>query len=257
MREEDPKVRFSKRAIYYWKYRPPYPVALRQFIEQDLGLVRESIVADVGSGTGILSELFANHGSTVFAIEPNSEMRSIAEELLTKYPNFKSIEATAEDTSLPSASVDFITAGQAFHWFDPIKTKLEFSRILKPEGWVLLIWNVRKLSTGLMREYDTLVSEFANRQIAFRSTKDRIGETGLHQFLGRYKEKQFENHQVFDFEGLQGRLLSSSYVPLPGEERYAAMIAELRRIFDSSQRDGFVQFDYETEVYYSQFRDRI
>ena len=196
-------------------------------MEQDLGLVRESIIADVGSGTGILSELFAKHGNIVFAIEPNREMRSMAEQLLRLRSNFKSIEATAEDTKLPSASIDFITAGQAFHWFDSVKAKSEFSRILKPEGWVLLIWNVRKVSSGLMREYDTLVNKFGNRQIARRTAKDRIGDAGLRRFLGQYREKRFKNSQVFDFEGLQVRLLSSSYVPLPGEEKFDAMIAEL------------------------------
>ena len=226
-------------------------------MEQELGLVGESIIADVGSGTGILSELFAKHGSTVFAIEPNREMRSTAEELLRNHSNFKSIDATAENTTLPSASVDFITAGQAFHWFDLVKARVEFSRILKREGWVLLIWNVRKVSSGLMREYDTLVNEFGNRQIARRTAKDRIGDVGLRRFLGQYREKRFENSQVFDFQGLQGRLLSSSYVPLPGEERFDAMIAELTRIFNSFQEDGLVHFDYETEVYYSHLQDRI
>ncbi|HUO41847.1 MAG TPA: class I SAM-dependent methyltransferase [Methylomirabilota bacterium] len=255
MHEEDPRVRFSKRAVYYWKYRPRYPEALHRFVEQELGLVGGSIIADVGSGTGILSELFVKRGYTVFAIEPNREMRSTAEELLRNHSNFKSIDATAENTTLPSASVDFITAGQAFHWFDPIKAKFEFLRILEPGGWVLLIWNVRKLSTGLMSEYDTLVNEFADRQFAYRTTKDRIGEAGLRSFLGQYREKRFENRQVFDLEGLQGRLLSSSYVPLPGEERFEAMIVELRRIFNSFQKEGLVHFDYETEVYYSQLQD--
>jgi ubiquinone/menaquinone biosynthesis C-methylase UbiE len=188
----------------------------------------------------------------VLGVEPNREMRSTAEQLLAHYPKFKSIQAIAEDTTLRSASVDFVTAAQAFHWFDPIKTKLEFVRILKPHGWVLLIWNVRKVSTPLMRDYESLVNEFANRHHARRTAKDRVGDEGLHDFLGEYKEKRFENIQVLDFEALRGRLLSSSYVPLPGEGRYEAMLRELQRIFNTYNDQGHVRFDYETEVYYAQ-----
>jgi ubiquinone/menaquinone biosynthesis C-methylase UbiE len=225
-------------------------------MQQELGLRSESIIADVGSGTGILSELFLTHGNIVFAIEPNREMRLTAEQLLAKHSNFKSIQGTAEATTLPSASVDFITAGQAFHWFDPIKTKDEFSRILRPSGWTLLIWNVRKVSTSLMNDYQALLDEFANRQFVRRTAKDGIGAEGLHKFLGDYSEKRFENHQVLDFQSLSGRLLSSSYVPLPGQEGYEAMITGLRRIFDAHETGGVINFDYETEVYYSQFLSR-
>lgn len=250
--QEDPKTRFSKRAEYYSKYRPKYPEDIIQFMEKELGLSESSVIADVGSGTGILSELFLRHGNTVFAVEPNREMRTAAEELLVKYPNLRSIQGTAEETTLPAASVDFVTAAQAFHWFDPVKAKVEFSRILRPNGWVLLIWNVREVSTPLMREYESLVNEYANRSYARRTAKERVGEEGLRNFLGQYGEKRFGNSQVLDFEGLKGRLLSSSYVPLQGEERHDLMLAELHRIFDSYQDEGMVHFDYETEVYYAQ-----
>ena len=253
----DPKARFSRRALYYSKFRPRYPEAIRGFMELELGLTRESIVADVGSGTGILSELFLKQGNTVFAVEPNQEMRITAERLLSKYSNFRSVEGSAEDTTLPSASVDFVMAGQAFHWFNPIQAKVEFARILKPKGWVLLIWNVRQVSTRFMQEYEALLNEFASRHaFTSRTTKERIGSEGLRNFLGQYNEKRFENSQVFDFEGLKGRLLSASYVPLPGEEGYDGMLAELRRIFNSYRKNGAVIFEYETEVYYSQLYEQ-
>ena len=253
----DPKARFSRRAVYYSKFRPRYPEAIHRFMELELGLTRESIVADVGSGTGILSELFLKQGNTVFAVEPNQEMRITAERLLSKYSNFRSVEGSAEDTTLPSASVDFVMAGQAFHWFNPIQSKVEFARILKPKGWVLLIWNVRQVSTRFMQEYEALLNEFASRHaFTSRTTTERIGSEGLRNFLGQYNEKRFENSQVFDFEGLKGRLLSASYVPLPGEEGYDGMLAELRRIFNSYRKNGTVTFEYETEVYYSQLYEQ-
>lgn len=250
--QEDPKTRFSKRAENYAKYRPRYPEEIIQFMQKELEFREGSVIADVGSGTGILSELFLKHGNMVFAVEPNREMRTAAEGLLAKYPKFRSVQGTAEQTTLPAASVDFVTAAQAFHWFDSTKAKVEFSRILKPQGWVLLVWNVREVSSPLMREYESLAKEYANQPHVRRTAKDRVGEDGLRNFLGQYEEKRFGNSQVLDFEGLKGRLLSSSYVPLRGEERYDSMLTELRRIFESQQENGVVHLDYETEVYYAQ-----
>ena len=250
--EEDPKKRFSNRASYYAKYRPRYPEAILTFMEDELGLSEASIIADVGSGTGILSELFLKHGNPVFGVEPNMEMRNIAEALLSQYPSFKSRDGTAEATTLAAASIDFVTAAQAFHWFDRLKTHAEFLRILKPHGWVLLIWNTRKNSPGFMEAYERLVSEYANRAHSRRTAKDKVGDQALSTFLGEYKVKTFSNNQILDFEGLAGRLLSSSYVPLHGEARYDSMMGGLRKLFDSYQEGGIVGLEYETETYYSQ-----
>jgi len=143
--EEDSKNRFSNRATYYAKSRPRYPEAILNFMEKELSLTKASVVADIGSGTGILSELFLKHGNSVFGVEPNGEMRKTAEELLAAYPNFKSKDGTAEATTLPATSVDFVTAAQSFHWFDPTKAREEFLRIMKTQGWVLLIWNTSRI----------------------------------------------------------------------------------------------------------------
>jgi SAM-dependent methyltransferase len=250
--EEDPKNRFSNRATYYAKSRPRYPQAILNFMENDLSLTKASVIADVGSGTGILSELFLRHGNSVFGVEPNREMRKAAEELLNAYPNFKSTNGTAEDTNLPAASVDFVTAAQSFHWFDPTKAREEFLRILKPQGWVLLIWNTRKNSPGFMESYERLVKEYAVRPHFRRTAKDRVGEQGLTNFLGEYRTRMFSNSQVLDFDGLAGRLLSSSYVPLPGEPGFSPMLDRLRKLFDSYQEGGTVHVEYDTETYYAQ-----
>lgn len=250
--QEDPKKRFSSRATYYAKYRPRYPERMLSFMENDLGLSERSVVADIGSGTGILAELFLKHGNLVFGVEPNIEMRKTAEGLMSQYPNFTSIDGTAEATRLPTASVDFVTAAQAFHWFNLSKTRREFSRILKPHGWVLLIWNTRKNSPGLMGEYERLVSNYANQPHFRRTAKDRVGDQALSTFFGEFKSKTFGNSQVLDFEGLTGRLLSSSYVPLQSDSGYRSMMDGLRELFDSYQKGGVVRLEYDTETYYGQ-----
>lgn len=250
--EEDSKERFSNRATYYAKSRPRYPEGLLDFMEDELGLAMASVVADMGSGTGILSELFVRRGNPVFGVEPNREMRRTAEELLAAYPNFKSMDGTAEATTLPDASVDFITAAQAFHWFDPKRTREEFLRIMRPQCWVLLIWNVRKNSPGFMEAYERFVDGYANRPHLRRTAKDKVGEDGLTKFLGKYKLKKFSNNQVLTFEGLVERLLSASYIPLPNELGYGSMLDGVRKLFDSYQEGGVVRLEYDTETYYSQ-----
>jgi ubiquinone/menaquinone biosynthesis C-methylase UbiE len=250
--EEDPQKRFLNRATYYAKSRPRYPEAILDFMENELGLAKKSVVADIGSGTGILSELFLRHGNPVFGVEPNSEMRRTAEELLAAYPNFRSIAGTAEATTLTAASVDFVAAAQAFHWFDPKKTREEFLRVMKPHSWVLLLWNIRKDSPGFMEAYERLVSNYANRPHFRRTAKDRVGEDGLTKFFGKYKLKRFSNHQVLTFEGLLERLLSASYIPLPNEPGYSSMFDGARKLFDSYEEDGVVRLEYDTETYYAQ-----
>ena len=139
--------RFSDRVENY-KYRPGYPDQIIISLTQDFGLNQSSAVADIGSGTGILSELFLRNNNKVFAVEPNDAMRQAGERLLSGYTNFTTVSGTAEETTLASSSVDFVTAGQAFHWFDPQNSRREFRRILKPHGRVVLIWNDRRVDSN-------------------------------------------------------------------------------------------------------------
>jgi ubiquinone/menaquinone biosynthesis C-methylase UbiE len=251
--EAEPTKRFSSRVAYYSKYRPRYPEAILNFMEQELGFTTASVTADVGSGTGILSEMFLRHGNLVFGVEPNQMMRGAAEANLTRCPRFRSVNGSAEETTLKAKSVDFITAAQAFHWFDTIKARAEFSRILRNNGWVVLIWNTRRNSTPLMQAYERLVDHYATA--SGRVRHEDIDEQSIEHFLGKCKKKTFENTQLLDFEGLVGRLLSSSYSPLVGDSSYDPMLDELRRIFNSYQKAGLVCLEYDTEVHCGQLTD--
>ena len=244
----DSTQRFSNRVENYIKYRPGYPVEVVKTLESECGLNHDSIIADIGSGTGILSEMFLRHGNIVYGVEPNREMREAGERLLINYPNFHSIAGTAEDTTLPYAGVDFMTAGQAFHWFDRKKAKVEFNRILKPQGWVVLIWNERLTSTTpFLAAYEQLLKTYATdyEQVDHRRMDTKV----LSEFF-YFKIKQFKNIQVFDYEGVKGRTLSSSYVPEPSHLNYEPMIEELKKIFEAYQDKGTVNFEYQTLIYY-------
>lgn len=250
----DPTKRFSNRVENYLKYRPRYPAAIVPLLEKECGLTRDSIVADIGSGTGFLTEMFLQNGNRVFGIEPNSEMRAAGERLLAQYPNFKSIAATAEATTLPDNSVDFATAGQAFHWFDRDGARPEFERILKAGGWVVLVWNGYRIHrTPLLTAYHELLLKFGTD---YRDVRREIEDTHVEEFfsLGKFKVARFEFQQRLDLEGLKGRVLSASYAPQPGDPNYDPMIAELRQVFEANRTRGQVAFDYDTEVYYGQLR---
>lgn len=249
--EKSPAKRFSTRAAYYDQYRPGYPAELLGFLKDECGFSPSSVVADIGSGTGILSRLFLRNGNTVFCVEPNKEMREIAEDLLKQYPEFKSVNGFAEATELDEDSVDFITVGQAFHWFDTDKSKLEFRRILKPGGWVIIVWNDRKTdATPFLKAYEDLLLSFGTD---YKEADCKNFETKTFvSFFGKdgYRLKTFDNFQIFDYEALKGRLHSSSYVPTKDEPGYVEMIKELHSIFVKHQSDGKVVFEYDTKAYY-------
>jgi SAM-dependent methyltransferase len=243
--------RFSTRADNYARYRPSYPEQVLDLLREECGLTPDSIVADVGSGTGILSELFLRNGNTVYAVEPNREMREAAERMLSHYQRFYSIDGTAESIGLPYRSVQFVTAGQAFHWFDPDRARAEFARILERGGWCVLVWNDRRTgSTPFLREYQQLLREYAPEY--GRVTHKQLGGPDFDLLFGPggYRTASFPNHQVFDFDGLRGRLLSSSYAPEPGHPGHDAMMARLREIFDAHRQDGKVTFEYDTQVFF-------
>jgi len=249
----DPTQRFSSRVEDYIKYRPGYPQGIIETLRFECGLTPDSVIADVGSGTGILAEMFLRNGNEVYGIEPNREMREAAERLLKDYPRFHSVAAQAEETTLPGHSADFITAGQAFHWFDREKTRAEFARILKLQGWITLIWNERvTTTTPFLVAYEQLLKDYSTdyEQVDHR----RINGDVIRDFFGSddFRLKQFENFQVFNYEGVKGRLLSSSYAPEEGHPNYEPMLAELERIFWAYQTEGKVIFEYVTQMYYGQ-----
>lgn len=245
--------RFSRRVESYVRSRPTYPQAVVELLRAEFGLTPGWAVADIGSGTGILSRLFLENGCRVYGVEPNVEMRRAGEALLATYRLFNSLTGTAEDTGLPDAAVDLVAAGQSYHWFDTKKARREFVRILRPQGWVVLIWNDRrKEGSPFLQAYEALLLDYGTdyRQV----DHTRIGPEEIQAFFGSAPigTAAFDNHQSFRFEGLKARLLSSSYTPGPNHPRHTDMLRALREIFEAHQVDDQVRIEYDTQVYYGQ-----
>jgi SAM-dependent methyltransferase len=248
--------RFSSRAENYAKYRPGYPPGILEILKSACGLTEESMIADIGSGTGLLSELFLKNGNAVYGVEPNELMRANAESLLKIFAHFRSVAATAEKTTLADCSIDFITAGQAFHWFDREAAKQEFARILKPDGWVVLVWNARRLdSTAFLLEYEALLLRYSPDYPVVRheNINDEIAGFFAPQPM---TSASLENVQRLDFESLKGRLCSSSYAPEANDPSFERMISELQDIFNTHNENGVVNLEYDTRIYYGHLRGR-
>ena len=213
-------------------------------------MIPDHVVADIASGTGIWTRGLLENGNRVFAVEPDAAMRQAGERLLASFPEFISVAGKAEATTLADASVDFVTAAQAAHWFDRPAARREFMRILKAGGWLILLWNERVVDgTPFLRDYEQLLLTFGTdyADVRHERTTDAVNE-----FFdpAPYEERIFPMRQEFDYAGLEGRLLSSSYAPGPGHPKHAPMLGELRRIFDLHAEDGHVNVDYKTRVYF-------
>jgi len=252
MAVQDSTHRFSSRVGNYVRYRPAYPSAVLDLLTSDCGLTAASVIADIASGTGIFTRMLLENGNRVFGVEPNAEMRNAGEEFLRAYPHFTSVAGTAEATTLADHSVDFVTAAQAAHWFDPEKARRESIRICRRGGWTVLLWNERRTgSTPFLRAYEQMLVEYGTDYQDVRS--ERTTEQ-IETFFApsRYKVRTFDYRQDFDYPALEGRLLSSSYTPQAGDAEYAPMLRELRRLFDAYQINDRVTFEYDTRVYYGQ-----
>jgi SAM-dependent methyltransferase len=247
----DPTQRFSSRVDNYARHRPSYPGAALELLQAQCGLSPAAVVADVGSGTGILTSLLLAAGARVYAVEPNGPMRAAAEAALGPNPRFHSVNASAEATTLAAASIDLYVAGQAFHWFDVARARAEALRIVRAGAAGALLWNERpRLGSPFHDDYDALLRRHAPEYDAVAAS--RADEAHMRAFFGgRMQLATFANEQRFDYDGLLGRLMSSSYAPERGHPQHEPLLAGLRALFQRHALGGTVTFPYVTLVYYA------
>jgi len=249
---QNPLERFSNRVKNYVKYRPDYPKAIIGFLESEIDLRRTSKIADIGSGTGISSKLFLENGNVVYGIEPNKKMREAAEQFLSTFDRFQSVNSTAENMTLPDKSVDFVIAAQAFHWFDNNQAKCEFRRVLRNNGYVVLIWNERQLdSSEILRDYERLLIKFGTDYQTIRHdqfTKERLEKS----FDCEFRFTTLRNSQTLDWQGFKGRLLSSSYAPSKADGHFEEMMKTAKSLFARHEEKGKIDILYDTNVFYGQ-----
>lgn len=247
----DPTGRFTERVANYVKHRPAYPDAVIELLKDRCGLGPDAVVADVGSGTGILTRMLLQTGAVVWAIEPNDAMRRAAEADLAAFPRFHSLSAAAEAIPLAPGTIDLITAAQAFHWFDAAAAARSFLRVLTPTGRVALVWNARDYDgSDFMRAYEDVLEQVVPeyREVSWRNT---VQDDPMDAFFGanQYERHTFSYLQRFDRDGLIGRFLSSSSAPKPDDPRHAPALGHLLAAFDAHAHEGHVTFAYRTLVF--------
>lgn len=246
----DTVTRFDNRVESYVRGRPHYPHAVLACLVREYGLGPTSIIADVGAGTGLLTRLLLTAGCAVTAVEPNDRMRQAADVMLGGHPGYHSRAGAAEATQLPERSVHFVTAGQAFHWFNPTEARRELRRILRPGGWVALVWNSRReQGAPFLDGYEALTRTYGidYPQITHGHT---VNGESLAAFFGPagFTEYSFVNRQTMDLQGVIDRLSSTSYMPAPGHPAYAEMLESTRRLFAATATHNHVVMEYDTNL---------
>ena len=244
---EDFTKRFTGRASFYSTSRPSYPPRILDILRSEIDFDDSCSVADIGSGTGLLAQLFLQNGNKVFGVEPNDEMRGFAEKSLGRFPRFLSVKGTAEHTGLETGSIDLVVIGQALHWFDPDASSTEFARILKTNGHVCIVYNNRNDHDRFMKEYDQIVRKYARN----RASVPNIDDAYLARFFknGKYSKFSLSNEQPLDLEGLVGRMTSASYMPGPSErDQFALLREDVARLFKTHEKLGKVRMLYDTTV---------
>lgn len=246
----DPKQRFSDRVADYIKYRPKYPVEVIDILKKEIHFSNRQVVADIGAGTGFLTELFLNNGNLTYAVEPNGAMRQACAAIYGQYPQLRVTDGAAERTPLGDRSIDLIVTGTAFHWFEPGATKEEFLRIGKPGGHVLLIWNVRKEDAPFTAGYDALLRRHIPEYEALQHRK--FDAAAIRDFFSprQMKTQVLANSQLFNWEGFKGRALSSSYMP-KGGALYDKLLCDMHDLFQQHQTNETILFEYDTVMYYT------
>lgn len=234
--------RFTGRVADYERFRLRYSAAVLDVLKERCGLTTSSVVADVGAGTGMLAELFLENGNRVIAVEPNAEMRAACEKLRHRYSGLSVIAAAAEATTLADASVDFVSVGRAWHWFDRKRAVVEFRRILRPGEWLVLVTNRRsKNDSAEAKEYEEILMEFGTDYRELQS-EYRVYDDMAPVFAdGAFVRETIRGEQVLTLEEFLGQTQSSSVAPIPGDAKYAGMQQALHDFFQRFQREGALQ----------------
>ncbi len=244
---------FTGKAAIYSKYRPNYPEEYIDYLISFNKLTPNSRIADIGAGTGILTEQLVARGFKVWAVEPNFDMRTLAEKSLKSHPNFTSLPGTAEETNIENASMDLITVGQAFHWFVKDKFKRECQRILKANSNVAVVWNSRDSSSPLVKENAEICKRFCPAFKGFSKNMDETPHLYKEFFrAGKYEYEIFRHDLQYHQEAFVGRNLSSSYAPKPTEENYSQFVEAIVGLFQKYSKKGMLVVSNLTRSYIGQ-----
>jgi SAM-dependent methyltransferase len=235
---------FHGKAADYAKYRVDYPATMISAALESVGVARDDVVADLGSGTGMLSRWFLERGNRVFGVEPDHGMRQVAETSLRRFgARFTGIDGTAERTSLGDSSVTVVAVGNALHYFEPLATRTEVDRILQRSGRVLIVGHDGAANPNdFMRAYLDFIAGVAGPEAGFFHQRDRVSQAMETFFAGRPLHEEDMGDHTFNltWDGLRGRFLSTSVAPSEGDPRRSGVLTQLADVFRRFEKDDTV-----------------
>ncbi len=229
-------VGFARSADAYERGRPEYPAEAIGFL---VGLLpAQPVVLDLAAGTGKLTRPLLDAGLRVVAVEPVAEMRAALP------AGAEALEGTAEAIPLGAGSVDAVTVGQAFHWFDGDAALAEIARVLRPDGLLALLWNRRVADDPVNQAIEDLVGPYRAATPSHRSGAWRDAFSRTKSF-SPLVEAAFDNVLEQDADGLEARVGSISFIASL-EPAARERVRERARAIAGS---GVVTIPYRTEVY--------
>ena len=245
----DATEKFSGRAQAYAAGRPGYAPAFIEYLYDRFADLAGATVADIGCGTGKFAALLLSRGTTVYGVEPNADMRAVCAEELRGFANFHLVTGDAENTTLAPASVDYVTAAQAFHWFDADRFAAECRRILRKDGKAVLLWNSRDPESTFKKALSRVLAAHCPDYHGFNNGLVRDDVRINRFFGGDYARVAFDHPLHMSREKFTARCLSASYSLKAGDAGFAAYMDALNRLFDAFAADGVLTIPNHTVAY--------
>ncbi len=247
---------YTNKAVIYAQSRPDYaPEAFTAF-QEVVKLPPQSVVLDVGSGTGMLTRHMLDHYETIYALEPTTEMRLIAEGDLNNHPGFHSLDGKAEDIPLPDHSVDLIAVGQAIHWFQPEMTLSEFQRIAKSETWLLLA-NIKSMDEALNQAIGKIFKEEYGCLPQNEHPPSNQVPDSYYFENGKYESMQFLHTSEESWERFLGGIGSAAYAPDIDHPLYSKFVQGARKVFEIFNQNNVLKWDIATIISFGQLAKGI
>lgn len=233
--------------------RPASPPEAIERLIAELRIEDGTRVLDLAAGTGKLTRMLLPTGAFIVAVEPVDGMRAA---LTRSLPEVQALAGTAEAIPLPDGSVDAVTVGQAFHWFDGDAALAEIHRVLRPGGRLGLIWNVKDESVDWIEKLGGIMESYRGDapRVASGAWKEAFDRTTLFTPLERAR---FSFVHEAEFAAVVARVTSVSFIAALPPAEFARVVDQVRTLLathpETKGRSTF-ELPYRTGVYWCERR---
>lgn len=248
---------FDNKAVLYAANRPSYSPHVLKYLQKDLGLAPTALGADIGCGTGQLTKILAGYFNLLYAVEPNESMMAECQKCLCGCKNVHYIHRCAESTGIIDHTLDYITVAQAFHLFHNTETLQELKRILKPNGYLIIIYNMKNHSSNLFLKNEEVLLKycplykrnFHSMEFKTESFADCFTEDSY-----QYRQFSNDNTEYLDCDTFINRTLSASYAIPIENPSFPVFVKELEKVFTKFSVNQKIKMELSTVIYSGHLR---